>query len=61
MCCCCAGLLLNTLSVFRGCEIVFDSLDVPEEALAAAADGHADVQARAACLRKRNACLSCAK
>ena len=24
------GLLLNNLSVYRGCEIVFDSMDVPE-------------------------------
>jgi len=28
-----AGLLLNNLSVYRGCEIVFDSMDVPESAL----------------------------
>ncbi|PSC75846.1 condensin complex subunit 2 [Micractinium conductrix] len=27
------GLLLNNLSVYRGCEIVFDSMDVPESAL----------------------------
>ena len=25
-----AGLLLNNLSVFRGCEIMFDSQDVPD-------------------------------
>ncbi len=25
------GLLLNTLSVFHGCEIVFDSQEVPEK------------------------------
>ena len=28
-----SGLLLNNLSVYRGCEIVFDSMDVPEAAL----------------------------
>ncbi len=28
-----AGLLLNNLSVYRGCDIVFDSMDVPESAL----------------------------
>ncbi len=28
-----AGLLLNNLSVYRGCEIVFDSMDVPEQAV----------------------------
>lgn len=28
-----AGLLLNNLSVFHGCDIVFDSMDVPEAAL----------------------------
>lgn len=27
------GLLLNNLSVYRGCELVFDSMDVPEAAL----------------------------
>ena len=27
------GLLLNTLSVYHGCEIVFDSMDVPEAAI----------------------------
>jgi condensin complex subunit 2 len=27
------GLLLNNLSVYRGCEIVFDSMDVPEAAI----------------------------
>jgi condensin complex subunit 2 len=27
------GLLLNNLSVYRGCEIVFDSMDVPEAAV----------------------------
>ena len=31
-----AGLLLNNLSVYRGCEIVFDSMDVPEDSAAAA-------------------------
>lgn len=25
-----AGLLLNTLSVSRGCELIFDSFDVPD-------------------------------
>lgn len=40
-----AGLLLNNLSVYRGCEIVFDSSDVPDEALSAARHGPADVQA----------------
>ena len=29
----CAGLLLNNLSVYRGCEVLFDSLEVPEDAL----------------------------
>jgi len=27
------GLLLNNLSVFHGCDIVFDSMDIPEEAV----------------------------
>lgn len=27
------GLLLNNLSVYRGCEIVFDSMDIPEAAV----------------------------
>lgn len=27
------GLLLNTLSVYQGCEIVFDSLEVPEKSM----------------------------
>lgn len=39
-----AGLLLNNLSVFRGCEIVFDSADVPEEAILAAGSSVGDVQ-----------------
>lgn len=39
-----AGLLLNNLSVFRGCEIVFDSADVPEEAIAAAGSSFGDMQ-----------------
>lgn len=45
-----AGLLLANLSVYRGCDIVFDSMDVPEAALdgAAPADPHATVRARAA-------------
>ncbi|KAL0027978.1 hypothetical protein WJX79_007636 [Trebouxia sp. C0005] len=30
------GLLLNNLSVYHGCEIVFDSSEVPEQAMAAA-------------------------
>ena len=30
------GLLLNNLSVYHGCEIVFDSCEVPEQAIAAA-------------------------
>ena len=30
----CAGLLLHNLSVFRGCEIVFDSTDVPDRVTA---------------------------
>ena len=29
----CAGLLLHNLSVYRGCEVLFDSLEVPEEAI----------------------------
>lgn len=33
------GLLLNNLSVYRGCEIVFDSMDVPERALESAEEG----------------------
>ncbi|DBB15061.1 TPA: hypothetical protein ACH3X3_004077 [Trebouxia sp. C0006] len=37
------GLLLNNLSVYHGCEIVFDSSEVPEQAMAAAAQV-ADVQ-----------------
>ena len=28
-----AGLLLNNLSVYRGCEVLFDSLEVPEDAV----------------------------
>ncbi|KAL4534408.1 hypothetical protein Ndes2437B_g03686 [Nannochloris sp. 'desiccata'] len=32
------GLLLNNLSVYRGCEIVFDSMDVPEAAVDEAAN-----------------------
>jgi len=32
------GLLLNNLSVYRGCEIVFDSMDVPEAAIDDAAN-----------------------
>jgi condensin complex subunit 2 len=32
------GLLLNNLSVYRGCEIVFDSMDVPEAAVDDAAN-----------------------
>lgn len=31
-----AGLLLNNLSVYHGCEIVFDSSEVPDQAMAAA-------------------------
>lgn len=31
-----AGLLLNNLSVYHGCDIVFDSMDVPELAMDAA-------------------------
>jgi len=27
------GLLLNTLSVYQGCEIVFDSWEVPEKSM----------------------------
>ncbi len=27
------GLLLNNLSVYRGCEVLFDSLEVPEDAV----------------------------
>ena len=38
-----AGLLLNNLSVYHGCEIVFDSSEVPEQAMAAATQV-ADVQ-----------------
>lgn len=39
-----AGLLLNNLSVFRGCDIVFDSSDVPEDALAGEAAVLPDMQ-----------------
>jgi hypothetical protein len=42
----CVGLLLNNLSVYSGCQIIFDSSDVPEQALSAAGRGPADVQAR---------------
>lgn len=38
------GLLLNNLSVYHGCEIVFDSSDVPDKALSAVDHGNADVQ-----------------
>lgn len=31
------GLLLNTLSVYQGCEIVFDSWEVPEKSMLAQA------------------------
>ena len=43
-----AGLLLNNLSVFRGCDIVFDSMDVPEKVLDGAQqlDPRATVSAR---------------
>ena len=33
-----AGLLLNHLSVYHGCEIVFDSSEVPDQAMSAATD-----------------------
>jgi condensin complex subunit 2 len=32
------GLLLNTLSVFQGCEIVFDSWEVPEKSMSVKAN-----------------------
>ena len=35
---CDAGLLLNNLSVYSGCEIVFDSSEVPSQAVEAADD-----------------------
>ena len=35
-----AGLLLNTLGVYGGCDIVFDSNDVPETALDGPAGQH---------------------
>ena len=38
-----AGLLLNNLSVYRGCEIVFNSSEIPAQAVAAAVDEE-DVQ-----------------
>ena len=47
------GLLLNNLSVYSGCQIIFDSSDVPEQALSAAGQGPADVQACSA------SCCSC--
>ena len=31
-----AGLLLNNLSVYHGCEIVFDSSEVPDQAMSVA-------------------------
>lgn len=51
-----AGLLLNNLSVYRGCEIVFDSSDVPDKALAAVGHGSADVQVskRVCCITARD-------
>ena len=33
-----AGLLLNNLSVYHGCEIVFDSSEVPGQAMSVATD-----------------------
>lgn len=33
-----AGLLLNNLSVYHGCEIVFDSSEVPDQAVLVATD-----------------------
>lgn len=36
--CISAGLLLNNLSVYHGCEIVFDSSEVPDQAMAVATD-----------------------
>lgn len=41
---CAAGLLLNNLSVFRGCDIVFDSADVPEDAVVDGAGALPDMQ-----------------
>ena len=38
--CWCAGLLLANLSVFKGCELVFDSSDVPEQAILADQQQH---------------------
>lgn len=35
--------------MYRGCEIVFDSSDVPEQALSAAGHSAADVQVRTRC------------
>lgn len=36
--CMSAGLLLNNLSVYHGCEIVFDSSEVPDQAVSVATD-----------------------
>ena len=50
------GLLLNNLSVYKGCNIVFDSMDVPERAVGdAALEGVVDGTSRshsAACVRE---------
>ncbi len=50
------GLLLNNLSVYKGCSIVFDSMDVPDRAVGdAALEGAADSASHshsAACVRE---------
>ncbi len=51
-----AGLLLNNLSVFHGCDIVFDSMDVPEAAL----DACRNVDPGAMVNRLCSFCLCCA-
>lgn len=43
-----AGLLLNNLSVYHGCEIVFDSSEVPDQAMSVATDV-SDVQVSSSC------------
>ncbi|KAL4421403.1 hypothetical protein ABPG75_010694 [Micractinium tetrahymenae] len=51
------GLLLNNLSVYRGCEIVFDSMDVPERALDAAEEGDAHAMVNLGSLQQQLAAL----
>lgn len=39
------GLLLNSLSIFQGCEIVFDSWEVPERSMLVQANNDAEQNA----------------